>query len=54
MRIRNNTNSSVLREDYGARQILLHHVLVESGHYNHDEDTAKELFKEILPVPNHP
>ena len=26
----------------------MHHILVESGHYDHDKDSAKELFEEVL------
>lgn len=39
-----------------AGEVLLHHVLVQSGHHNHDEDTAQELFPEVLarhPVVHH-
>ena len=31
-----------------AGKVLLHHVLVKPRHYNHNENTAKELLEEIL------
>lgn len=31
-----------------ARKILLHHILIQSGHYDDDEDTTEELFEEVL------
>ena len=31
-----------------ARKVFLHHILVESGHYNYHESTAKQLFPEVL------
>ena len=39
-----------------ARKVFLHHVLVEPCHHDGDEDTAEELFEEILfrlPVVEH-
>ena len=33
-----------------ARQVLLHHVLVEASHHNHDEDAAEKLFHEMLAI----
>ena len=32
-----------------ARKILLHHILIQSGHYDDNEDTTEELFEEVLP-----
>lgn len=26
----------------------LHHILIQSGHYDDDEDTTEELFEEVL------
>lgn len=31
-----------------ARKILLHHILIQSGHYDDDEDTTEKLFEEVL------
>ena len=31
-----------------ARKVLLHHVLIESCHYDGDEYSAEELFEEVL------
>ena len=39
-----------------ARQVLLHHVLIQSGHHNRDKDTTEKLLPEILlrhPVVHH-
>ena len=32
-----------------AREVLLHHVLIQSRHDNHNENTTEELFHEMLP-----
>jgi len=35
-----------------AAQIFLHHILIQSGHYNGDEGPAQKMLQEvILPVP---
>ena len=26
----------------------MHHILIQSGHYDDDEDTTEELFEEVL------
>ena len=31
-----------------AGEVLLHHVLIESGHDDDDKDAAEELFEEVL------
>ncbi len=35
--------------EVAAREILLHHILIQSGHYDHNKDTTEELFEEVLP-----
>lgn len=48
MRSRSNTCFFVLPEGSGKKDFL-HHILIQSGHHDNDEDTAEKLFEEVLP-----
>lgn len=47
MRIRSSTYSFCFVQ-IAAGEVLLHHVLIESGHDDDDKDAAEELFEEVL------